>query len=87
MLTHKNIMSDISALLYNLSPVGGDEWLSFLPLSHTFERTTSYYIGLGMGNKVTFSRGVTRILDDLKTYAPHHYDVSPACVRKSRGQN
>ena len=70
MLTHKNIMSDISALLYNLSPMGGDEWLSFLPLSHTFERTTSYYIGLGMGNNVTFSRGVTRILDDLKHTRP-----------------
>lgn len=70
MLTHKNIMSDISALLYNIAPNPSDTWLSFLPLSHTFERTTSYYIGLGMGNKVTFSRGVSRILDDLKTVRP-----------------
>lgn len=70
MLTHKNIMSDISALLYNIAPNPSDTWLSFLPLSHTFERTTSYYIGLGMGNKVTFSRGVARILDDLKTVRP-----------------
>lgn len=70
MLTHKNIMSDISALLYNIAPNPSDTWLSFLPLSHTFERTTSYYIGLGMGNKVTFSRGVARILDDLKLVRP-----------------
>lgn len=70
MLTHKNIMSDISALLYNISPNPQDTWLSFLPLSHTFERTTSYYIGLGMGNKVTFSRGIARILEDLKLVRP-----------------
>ena len=70
MLTHGNIMSDISALLYNIAPNGQDSWLSFLPLSHTFERTTSYYIALGMGNKVTFSRGIARILDDLKIVKP-----------------
>ena len=70
MLTHKNIMSDISSLLYNIAPNPEDSWLSFLPLSHTFERTTSYYIGLGMGNHVTFSRGIARILDDLKTTRP-----------------
>ncbi len=70
MLTHENIMSDISSLLYNIAPEPGDRWLSFLPLSHTFERTTTYYIGLGMGNHVYFSRGITRLLDDLKTTKP-----------------
>ena len=30
MLTHKNIMSDISALLYNIAPNPSDTWLSFL---------------------------------------------------------
>ena len=70
MLTHENIMSDISSLLYNIAPEPTDSWLSFLPLSHTFERTTTYYIGLGMGNQVTFSRGITRLVDDLKTVKP-----------------
>lgn len=70
MLTHRNIMSDISALLYNIAPEPWDTWLSFLPLSHMFERTTTYYIGLGCGNHVTFSRGISRIVDDLKKSKP-----------------
>ncbi len=75
MLTHENIMSDISSLLYNIAPEPTDSWLSFLPLSHTFERTTTYYIGLGMGNQVTFSRGITRLVDDLKTVKTFNSDV------------
>ncbi|MCD8339555.1 MAG: long-chain fatty acid--CoA ligase [Burkholderiales bacterium] len=70
MLTHRNIMTDVSSVLYNIAPEPWDVWLSFLPLSHMFERTTSYYIGLGMGNHVWFSRGINRILDDLKTVKP-----------------
>ncbi len=70
MLTHKNIMTDIQSVLYNIQPAPEDVWLSFLPLSHMFERTTSYYTALGAGNHVWFSRGVNRILDDLKTVKP-----------------
>jgi len=70
MLTHKNIMSDVQTLLYNIEPSGTDVWLSFLPLSHMFERTTTYYIGLGMGNHVYFNRGIPRLLDDLKIARP-----------------
>lgn len=70
MLTHDNIMSDIRSLLRNICPNENDVWLSFLPLSHMFERTTSYYIGLGMGNHVYFSRGIARLVEDLKTVRP-----------------
>ncbi len=70
MLTHKNIMSDVQTLLYNIEPSGTDVWLSFLPLSHMFERTTTYYIGLGMGNHVYFNRGIPRLLEDLKIAHP-----------------
>lgn len=70
MLTHKNVMSDVQTLLYNIEPSGTDVWLSFLPLSHMFERTTTYYIGLGMGNHVYFNRGIPRLLDDLKIASP-----------------
>ncbi len=70
MLTHKNIISNVSNLLDNVASDPEDVWLSFLPLSHMFERTTSYNIGLGMGNHVYFSRGINRLIDDLKTVKP-----------------
>ncbi|MBQ8829733.1 MAG: long-chain fatty acid--CoA ligase [Burkholderiaceae bacterium] len=70
MLTHRNVMSDIHALLDNICPDPTDIWLSFLPLSHMFERTTSYYIGLGLGNHVYFSRGVAHLVEELRTVQP-----------------
>ena len=41
MLTHRNVISNIQGVLKNLQPSGHETFLSFLPLSHTFERTTS----------------------------------------------
>ena len=41
MLTHRNVISNIQGVLKNLQPSGHETFLSFLPLSHTFERTTT----------------------------------------------
>ena len=49
MLTHDNIVSNVKATLVCVSPNVGDTFLSFLPLSHTFERTTTYYLSLALG--------------------------------------
>ena len=49
MLTHRNILSNIRGVLRSLNPNENEVLLSFLPLSHTFERTTSYYLSLGLG--------------------------------------
>ena len=45
-------------------------WLSFLPLSHTFERTTTYYPAMGFGNRVAFNRNIGLLADDLKVIRP-----------------
>lgn len=39
MLTHRNVVSDVKAVLDRIAPTVDDVFLSFLPLSHTFERT------------------------------------------------
>lgn len=82
MLTHRNIMSDVQALLENVCPRGDDVWLSFLPLSHMFERTTSYYIGLGMGSHVYFSRGLTHLANELKLVRPTIFMSVPRVYEK-----
>lgn len=43
MLTHRNVVSDVKAVLERIAPMVDDVFLSFLPLSHTFERTGGYY--------------------------------------------
>lgn len=70
MLTHRAIMSDIVGVLDNICPEPEDVWFSFLPLSHTFERTTTYYTALGMGCLVGFNRNIGVIQEDLRKVRP-----------------
>ena len=55
MLTHRAILANVTGVLTVIWPEVDDTWLSFLPLSHTFERTTTYYVALGLGNLVAFT--------------------------------
>ncbi|MDL2059561.1 long-chain fatty acid--CoA ligase [Mesosutterella sp. AGMB02718] len=71
MLTHRNILSNVRAVLKHLQPEPTDRWFSFLPLSHTFERTTTYYVGMGMGNPIIFYRSIATLAKDLKYAAPN----------------
>ena len=70
MLTHRNILSNITGILENIHPEPEDVWFSFLPLSHTFERTTTYYVGMGIGCLVGFNRNIGLIQEDLRVIRP-----------------
>ncbi len=70
MLTHKNVVSNVRQIYGYLPVTENDCYLSFLPLSHTFERTASYYLAVATGATLAFSRGVSRILDDLREVNP-----------------
>ena len=70
MLTHRNILSNIRGVLCNLMPYEHETMLSFLPFSHTFERTTTYYLSLALGFTVGFNRSIARLQEDLKFIRP-----------------
>ena len=70
MLTHRNIVSNVIATLQCVSPKVGDVFLSFLPLSHTFERTAGYYLALATGCVVAYNRSILLLGEDLKTIRP-----------------
>lgn len=72
MLTHRNIVSNIVATLEHIAPAPGPDYmfLSFLPLSHTFERTAGYYLPLGMGLSITFTRSIMLLNEDFKIVKP-----------------
>ena len=70
MLTHRAILANVTGVLQNICPEPEDVWLSFLPLSHTFERTTTYYTAMGFGNRVAFNRNIGLLADDLKVIRP-----------------
>ena len=70
MLTHGNVVSNVQAILQRVVPTAEDVFLSFLPLSHTFERTAGYYLPLAVGSCVVYARSVTLLAEDLKTVRP-----------------
>ncbi|TFW05394.1 long-chain fatty acid--CoA ligase [Oxalobacteraceae bacterium OM1] len=70
MLTHGNIVANIEAVLELVPARENDVFLSFLPLSHTFERTIGYYLPIATGSCVAYARSVADIPEDLKTVRP-----------------
>jgi len=70
MLTHRNIISNIKAVLARVDVRASDVFLSFLPLSHTFERTIGYYLPLAAGGCVVYARSPALIAEDLKMARP-----------------
>ncbi len=70
MLTHLNVMSNVKAAVQRVAPVISDVFLSFLPLSHTFERTAGYYLPIAAGACVAFSFSVKNLPQELTTIRP-----------------
>ncbi|WP_317203325.1 long-chain fatty acid--CoA ligase [Janthinobacterium sp.] len=70
MLTHANILANVRALTGCVAVGPDDVFLSFLPLSHTFERTVGYYLPVAAGSCVAYVRSVAQIADDLLAVSP-----------------
>jgi len=70
MLTHKNILSNSKAALEVLPITDEDVWLSYLPLSHIFERMTAYYAGFASGGTMCFAESIEKIATNLVEVRP-----------------
>jgi len=70
MLSHRNILSNAHAGLTMIDCYQEDIFLSFLPLSHTLERTASYYLPMMAGATVAYARSVAQLAEDLRTIRP-----------------
>jgi long-chain acyl-CoA synthetase len=70
MLSHANILEDAFAGLKQVTIYPDDLFLSFLPLSHTFERTVGYYLPMMAGACVAHVRSIDKLSEDLVTIRP-----------------
>lgn len=80
MLTHENLMSNVlySAPMY---PKEIRRALSFLPLSHIFERMVCYmYFYLGIS--VYYAESMETIVDNLSEVKPHCFTTVPRLLEK-----
>jgi len=70
MLSHHNMLSNAAACCDVLIAGHDDLFLSFLPLSHTFERTCGYYLTVMTGSTTAYARSVLVLADDLQKMRP-----------------
>ncbi len=70
MLTHKNIISNVMAV-HEIIEVGkNDLFLSFLPLSHIFERMAGYYLPLTSGSQIAYAESIEKVASNLVEVKP-----------------
>ncbi len=81
MLTHKNIVTNAIAS-QDVLDVGGDfTGLSFLPLSHSFERTVDYVYFL-RGCTIAYAESVAAVGQNLQEVRPHFFVSVPRVYEK-----
>ena len=70
MLSHGNITSNVVAALHAL-PIGAhDDFLSFLPLCHIFERMVGHYTMLQAGAVINYATGFDTVARELPEVRP-----------------
>lgn len=70
MLSHEGILWNAYASMDVFAVRQDDVFLSFLPLSHAFERTLGYYLTVMTGAQVAFARSISSLSEDLRTIRP-----------------
>ena len=70
MLTHSNFMSNAQAATEIVSITPDDVFLSFLPLSHVFERMGGHYLPLSGGATIAYAESLFTIRQDMQEVRP-----------------
>ncbi len=69
-LTHDNILSNIEAICQLFQVSDADECLSFLPLSHIYERVAGYYMMLHQGATIAYAESIDTLPANLIEIRP-----------------
>ncbi len=72
MLTHGNFLSNVTNIGSEVKDYISDEdiFLSFLPLSHSLERTCGLYFPIHSGAKVVFAEDITTLMENFTEVRP-----------------
>jgi len=86
MLSHFNMLSVAHAALASVECYQDELFLSFLPLSHTLERTAGYYLPMMAGATVAHARSVSQLAEDLVTVKPTTLIAVPRIFERVHGR-
>lgn len=82
MLSHRNIMGNVYSIsqTYEFNPT--HRTLSFLPISHVFERTINYYFQ-SVGVSIYYAENLGTIADNLREIKPHVFISVPRLLERT----
>ncbi|WP_324779603.1 AMP-dependent synthetase/ligase [Thiobacillus sedimenti] len=70
MLTHENLLWNAFYASQCADFASHEVFLSFLPMSHTLERTGGYYLPMLIGAEVVYARSIAQLAQDLQAIRP-----------------
>lgn len=71
MLSHSNLLSNIEGLIAHQIPINDEDiTISFLPLSHAFERLIGYYLMIMVGVVIAYAESPEQLVENMKEVQP-----------------
>lgn len=86
MLSHRNLLFNVRAGLAAVAVRADDRLLSFLPLSHTLERTVGHFLPMLCGCSVAYARSIEQLPDDLLEVRPTILIAVPRMFERVQGR-
>ncbi|MFZ1082864.1 MAG: long-chain fatty acid--CoA ligase [Candidatus Kryptoniota bacterium] len=86
MLTHGNFVSNIKGSLDHIPINEDDTLLSFLPISHSFERMAGYYTALSTGATVSYAESIETVAQNLIEVKPTIVTTVPRLFERIHAQ-
>ena len=86
MLSHGNIASNVVASLQRITVGPSDEYLSFLPLCHAFERMVGHYTMLQAGAVISYATSFQTVVTELTEVRPTIVASVPTLYEKIYGR-
>ncbi|WEK20779.1 MAG: long-chain fatty acid--CoA ligase [Candidatus Pedobacter colombiensis] len=83
MLTHSNFVENVKVCLQQIPVIDETEtFLSFLPLSHVFERTATYHVCCAQGCKIAFAQSLDLLAKNMAEVRPTVMSCVPRLLEK-----
>ncbi|MGB4400089.1 MAG: long-chain fatty acid--CoA ligase [Daejeonella sp.] len=83
MLTHSNFVQNVKVCLDQIPVIDKyDTFLSFLPLSHVFERTATYHVCCAVGSKIAFAQSLELLAKNMAEVKPSVMSCVPRLLER-----
>jgi long-chain acyl-CoA synthetase len=83
MLSHRNFVENVKVCLEQIPVIDKDDvFLSFLPLSHVFERTATYHVCCAQGCKIAYAQSLELLAKNMAEIKPTVMSCVPRLLER-----